>query len=108
MLAPLGLGPRLKPKPLEKPPPPPCWRWPNSPSKMSPISPASPPKSNCAPPGRNPPERAPRSEEHTSELQSLMRISYAVFCLKKKKRKQQNRRTETTVQQYNMPCTKDT
>src|SRR3546814_4634047 len=28
----------------------------------------------------------PRSEEHTSELQSLMRISYAVFCLKKKKR----------------------
>src|SRR3546814_1691453 len=29
--------------------------------------------------------RAPRSEEHTSELQSLMRISYAVFCLKKTK-----------------------
>src|SRR3546814_3539182 len=31
--------------------------------------------------------RVPRSEEHTSELQSLMRISYAVFCLKKKKKK---------------------
>src|SRR3546814_6717066 len=31
--------------------------------------------------------RAMRSEEHTSELQSLMRISYAVFCLKKKKTK---------------------
>src|SRR3546814_7614644 len=31
---------------------------------------------------------ATRSEEHTSELQSLMRISYAVFCLKKKKKKQ--------------------
>src|SRR3546814_4315837 len=31
-------------------------------------------------------ERAFRSEEHTSELQSLMRISYAVFCLKKKKK----------------------
>src|SRR3546814_2057824 len=31
------------------------------------------------------PVRANRSEEHTSELQSLMRISYAVFCLKKKK-----------------------
>src|SRR3546814_10107644 len=31
--------------------------------------------------------RAARSEEHTSELQSLMRISYAVFCLKKKKDK---------------------
>src|SRR3546814_2617698 len=30
------------------------------------------------------PSRPPRSEEHTSELQSLMRISYAVFCLKKK------------------------
>src|SRR3546814_8586804 len=29
----------------------------------------------------------PRSEEHTSELQSLMRISYAVFCLKKKRNK---------------------
>src|SRR3546814_2458065 len=35
------------------------------------------------PPGSNTPE-FPRSEEHTSELQSLMRISYAVFCLKKK------------------------
>src|SRR3546814_3883816 len=30
----------------------------------------------------------PRSEEHTSELQSLMRISYAVVCLKKKKKRQ--------------------
>src|SRR3546814_5406492 len=30
-----------------------------------------------------------RSEEHTSELQSLMRISYAVFCLKKKKKEEQ-------------------
>src|SRR3546814_10652349 len=38
-------------------------------------------------PGAPAPERRPqskRSEEHTSELQSLMRISYAVFCLKKK------------------------
>src|SRR3546814_8118692 len=33
-------------------------------------------------------ELVERSEEHTSELQSLMRISYAVFCLKKKKQKQ--------------------
>src|SRR3546814_7895680 len=31
-----------------------------------------------------------RSEEHTSELQSLMRISYAVFCLKKKKNRNKN------------------
>src|SRR3546814_6727370 len=36
----------------------------------------------------------PRSEEHTSELQSLMRISYAVFCLKKKKNT--NTRTSQT------------
>src|SRR3546814_1377930 len=36
-----------------------------------------------------------RSEEHTSELQSLMRISYAVFCLKKKKK------TTQTIQQPN-------
>src|SRR3546814_9025133 len=39
-----------------------------------------------------------RSEEHTSELQSLMRISYAVFCLKKKKNMQYytNKRLHTT------------
>src|SRR3546814_4276887 len=38
----------------------------------------------------------PRSEEHTSELQSLMRISYAVFCLKKK-----NRQKKLTIQDQN-------
>src|SRR3546814_3645536 len=41
-----------------------------------------------------------RSEEHTSELQSLMRISYAVFCLKKKnhksKKKQEHKKNTTT------------
>src|SRR3546814_5249280 len=36
--------------------------------------------------GQSEPEGVRRSEEHTSELQSLMRISYAVFCLKKKKK----------------------
>src|SRR3546814_4212869 len=36
-----------------------------------------------------------RSEEHTSELQSLMRISYAVFCLKKKKTKTNNKYKQT-------------
>src|SRR3546814_8481714 len=36
-----------------------------------------------------------RSEEHTSELQSLMRISYAVFCLKKKNNQIQNNQTHT-------------
>src|SRR3546814_8624416 len=35
-----------------------------------------------------------RSEEHTSELQSLMRISYAVFCLKKKKTTKNNNKTD--------------
>src|SRR3546814_4773918 len=39
-----------------------------------------------------------RSEEHTSELQSLMRISYAVFCLKKKKK--QNTKTNTKYNTY--------
>src|SRR3546814_1614469 len=38
-----------------------------------------------------------RSEEHTSELQSLMRISYAVFCLKKKKK---NNNTSTIHTKY--------
>src|SRR3546814_8711169 len=36
-------------------------------------------------------QRCRRSEEHTSELQSLMRISYAVFCLKKKKTRHRTR-----------------
>src|SRR3546814_10455071 len=42
----------------------------------------------AAQPGGIEGRQAPRSEEHTSELQSLMRISYAVFCLKKKKKQQ--------------------
>src|SRR3546814_2123795 len=41
---------------------------------------------------------ADRSEEHTSELQSLMRISYAVFCLKKKK---QNKKKPRRISDYN-------
>src|SRR3546814_3692797 len=39
--------------------------------------------------------RGARSEEHTSELQSLMRISYAVFCLKKKKTTKAQTKTDT-------------
>src|SRR3546814_1067568 len=39
--------------------------------------------------------RFARSEEHTSELQSLMRISYAVFCLKKKKTKKKKKSRQT-------------
>src|SRR3546814_10423093 len=41
-----------------------------------------------------------RSEEHTSELQSLMRISYAVFCLKKKKRANKKRGLKATMNIY--------
>src|SRR3546814_6522164 len=54
-----------------------------------------------------------RSEEHTSELQSLMRISYAVFCLKKTKKSKHmtnNRPNEYTPQQKDMlkPTIKET
>src|SRR3546814_1142183 len=42
---------------------------------------------------------ATRSEEHTSELQSLMRISYAVFCLKQKQQKLTTHNSETTNNQ---------
>src|SRR3546814_10245009 len=41
-----------------------------------------------------------RSEEHTSELQSLMRISYAVFCLKKKNRHSKTRHHVTITHQH--------
>src|SRR3546814_1310322 len=41
-------------------------------------------------------DQQPRSEEHTSELQSLMRISYAVFCLKKKKKENNKDKMITT------------
>src|SRR3546814_8222657 len=47
---------------------------------------------------------ADRSEEHTSELQSLMRISYAVFCLKKKKNKKMNEE----ITQHNAKTTHNT
>src|SRR3546814_7495959 len=63
---------------------------------------------------------SPRSEEHTSELQSLMRISYAVFCLQKKKSNEQVldyiiyttthiiSSQEKTVQAYKCHTIKDT
>src|SRR3546814_3502062 len=46
-------------------------------------------------------ENLGRSEEHTSELQSLMRISYAVFCLKKKK--YNNKHTNSAITHINKP-----
>src|SRR3546814_8095129 len=72
--------------------------WPPHPQAVASAGPANAPIRHAAP-GDRPPclsppfpaktrnaenPRAARSEEHTSELQSLMRISYAVFCLKKK------------------------
>src|SRR3546814_5040785 len=53
------------------------------------VADASAPEAHAASRGRT--VRNSRSEEHTSELQSLMRISYAVFCWKKKKSKHQRR-----------------
>src|SRR3546814_10328908 len=44
----------------------------------------------------------PRSEEHTSELQSLMRISYAVFCLKKKKHATQLNTNKNQLHTYSL------
>src|SRR3546814_8467883 len=53
---------------------------------------------------RHQPGRGRRSEEHTSELQSLMRISYAVFCLKKKnkKKKHDTRCKKSHIKQHNL------
>src|SRR3546814_3438960 len=62
-------------------------------TRWLPRKPAIPPAS--AAPGR----RLLRSEEHTSELQSLMRISYAVFCLKKKKPIHITRHGQISVQE---------
>src|SRR3546814_4486076 len=48
-----------------------------------------------------------RSEEHTSELQSLMRISYAVFCLKKKKQGKTTRMQDTYLSTtYDITCSR--
>src|SRR3546814_4022060 len=59
---------------------------------------SSPPCSSTSPfPGAS---TSSRSEEHTSELQSLMRISYAVFCLKKKKIFKNNKVLENLSEKY--------
>src|SRR3546814_5371460 len=73
------------------------FRSPEAGTGSSPRTAGSSPSAKPASEGRAAATRAPtrswpckrttaRSEEHTSELQSLMRISYAVFCLKKKKK----------------------
>src|SRR3546814_3111225 len=76
-----------------------------------PTAPCNRPDRRSPPPGSqtdtmnertsNLPRIDARSEEHTSELQSLMRISYAVFCLKKKKHTKINTLTTTTTYYYN-------
>src|SRR3546814_3961100 len=53
-----------------------------------------------AEPGQPFPEGCGRSEEHTSELQSLMRISYAVFCLKKKNKHTRSKTVSETQATY--------
>src|SRR3546814_6638381 len=58
------------------------------------IDSAPPPIARSVSPSRI--DCAARSEEHTSELQSLMRISYAVFCLKKKKNKKVKQTNNTS------------
>src|SRR3546814_7034676 len=60
------------------------FRWFFGPDFVPPGAP-SPRQRNAPPAGEQQERTVPRSEEHTSELQSLLRISYAVFCLKKKK-----------------------
>src|SRR3546814_6936512 len=62
-----------------------------------PVCPPAPAVSRISP-STPQPIALDRSEEHTSELQSLMRISYAVFCLKKKKHK-------TTTNNYHTQMT---
>src|SRR3546814_10402972 len=52
----------------------------------------------------SPAVRRARSEEHTSELQSLMRISYAVFCLKKKKLTKKYNITQTRLTKAQHTC----
>src|SRR3546814_4995215 len=75
-----------------------------SPSQAVPASRPEPPGVRAAPwciaaaPCRA--ASAARSEEHTSELQSLMRTSYAVFCLKKKKKKYRNTNEHRTHKTY--------
>src|SRR3546814_8389253 len=51
-----------------------------------------------------PPPRSQRSEEHTSELQSLMRIPYGVFCFNKKQSNTRTYHTEHIMQHHESPC----
>src|SRR3546814_6105204 len=77
------------------------WNWQSARSRQRNGQPCRPPHTGKC---RHLRPRS-RSEEHTSELQSLMRISYAVFCLKKKKKHKE----EQITQEYNdTKCTQTT
>src|SRR3546814_3953368 len=73
-----------------------CRRFPDGPGSASIVKPSS--TARAAEWSR--PTIVARSEEHTSELQSLMRISYAVFCLKKKQKSKQEYNSVTNVLSY--------
>src|SRR3546814_3186815 len=65
---------------------------------------ASGPLDCLLPPASSPLTALARSEEHTSELQSLMRISYAVFCLKKNKKRTHYTQLNNTQQILSHTC----
>src|SRR3546814_5148754 len=92
------------------------FRSPAAEAKAAPAKKEAAPKKAAAPkaeaadkaPAKKPaakkaaPKKDARSEEHTSELQSLMRISYAVFCLKKKNRNTKHNNTNNRMKQDNL------
>src|SRR3546814_6811854 len=84
----------MQPDALPATPAPACLR-PDNPARRPPAGHGQAGSAAREMPPAARPHNARRSEEHTSELQSLMRISYAVFCLKKKKKK--NKQTTTTI-----------
>src|SRR3546814_7223731 len=97
-----GRADRLQPRPLARP-----------------LRHAVPHREGAVPQGRRPDggeildrpaaddPRRRRSEEHTSELQSIMRISYAVFCLKKKKKKNMKQKKTEIVKSKSMNLHKE-
>src|SRR3546814_2033002 len=96
-------SPKRAPPPRARPSRPPPRRR-NSPGRATVRATARRPSRSAESPAarRRPRRTRPRSEEHTSELQSLMRISYAVFCLKKKNTKQKRKHsTNQTTEQQN-------
>src|SRR3546814_7633154 len=82
---------RRRPQPLGQGPQLPFWRWRArlDAERLSSLLPDAARR-----------RQARRSEEHTSELQSLMRTSYAVFCLKKKKNKTHSQNNQEQIDNH--------